>query len=180
LPSIISNFELIIVPLDENYDLSSFSCASSELNDFLKDDALNDQANLISRTSLCFWKGELVGYITLAVDTIGTKEVYVTDGLECYKYNRYPGIKIARFAVDSGFERRGIGNHLLFAAIGKVLSICNSVGCRYILVDSKKESTGFYEKYGFKIAERNKKRDFIPMYLNMQPIVAKMNLKSVD
>ena len=28
-----SSFELIIVPLDENYYLSPFSCANSELND---------------------------------------------------------------------------------------------------------------------------------------------------
>lgn len=177
MSSIISNSELIIVPLDENYDLSSFSCASSELNDFLKEDALYDQEDLISKTSLCFWKGELVGYITLATDTIGTKEIYVTDGLKRYKYSKYPGIKIARLAVDSRFERRGVGTHLLFAAIGKALSICDSVGCRYILVDSKKESTTFYEKHGFKIAEKNKKKDFVPMYLNMQPIVAKIKLE---
>ena len=179
MSSIISNAELIIVPLDEDYDLSSFSCASSELNDFLKEDAFNDQEDLISKTSLCFWKGELVGYITLATDTIGTKEIYVSDGLERYKYSKYPGIKIARLAVDSRFERRGIGTHLLFAGIGKALSICDSVGCRYILIDSKKESISFYEKYGFKIAEKNKKKDFAPMYLNMQPIVAKLKLEKM-
>ncbi|MGB9941101.1 GNAT family N-acetyltransferase [Methanosarcina sp.] len=96
---------------------------------------------MISKTNLFFWKSELVGYITLATDTIGTKEIYVSDGLKRYKYSKYPGIKIARLAVDSRFEKRGIGTYLLFAGIGKALSICNSVGCRYILVDSKKESS---------------------------------------
>jgi hypothetical protein len=71
----------------------------------------------------------------------------------------------------SGFEMR--------AGIGKALSICDSVGCRYILVDSKKESLSLYEKYGFKIAEKNKKKDFAPMYLNMQPIVAKLKLEKM-
>jgi hypothetical protein len=64
--------------------------------------------------------------------------------------------------------------------MGQVLSICNSIGCRYILVDSKEESTGFYEKYGFKVAEKNKKKDFTPMYLNMQPIIAKINFPKND
>lgn len=54
MSSIISNSELIIAPLDEDDDLSFFSSASSELNDFLKEDAFNDQEDLISKTSLCF------------------------------------------------------------------------------------------------------------------------------
>jgi hypothetical protein len=34
--------ELIILPLDESDDLSSFKCESEELNDFLKTDAWVD------------------------------------------------------------------------------------------------------------------------------------------
>ncbi len=173
MPSIIPDSELAVVPLDKSYNLFSFSCLSSELNDFLKNDALEDQSNMISRTSLCFWKDELAGFFTLVADTIEAKAVI--DGLEHYEYRKYPGVKVARLAVDSRFERRGIGTYLLLAAIGKTLSVCESIGCRYILVDSKKNSIGFYEKYGFKLVEKYKNRDFIPMYLNMQPIVAEMN-----
>ena len=46
--------ELIILPLDESDDLSSFKCESEELNDFLKTNALVDQNNLVNRTRLCF------------------------------------------------------------------------------------------------------------------------------
>lgn len=104
MSSIISNSELTIFPLDERSDFSTFSCVSPELSDFLKEDAFDDQEDLISKTSLCFWKSELAGYITLATDTIGTKEIYVSDGLKRYKYSKYPGIKIARLAVDSRKE----------------------------------------------------------------------------
>ena len=58
------------------------------------------------------------------------------------------------------------------AAIGKTLSVCESIGCRYILVDSKKESIGFYQKNEFKLVEKYKDREFVPMYLNIQPIIA--------
>jgi GNAT superfamily N-acetyltransferase len=178
LNSIIPDFELHTIPLNKNHNLSSFSCLSKELNDFLKNDALNDQNNLISRTSLCFWNYELVGFFALIADTIEAKAVI--DGLEHYEYRKYPGVKIARLAVDSRFERRGIGTYLLLAAIGKTLSICESVGCRYILVDSKKDSIGFYQKNEFKLVEKYKKREFVPMYLNMQPIIAEMNLENND
>jgi hypothetical protein len=57
--------------------------------------------------------------------------------------------------------------------LAQMVSICDYVGCRYLLVDSKLESTGFYEKFEFKVAENNQKTDFVPMYLNMQPYVRK-------
>lgn len=178
MSSIIPDSELHTITLNKNHNLSSFSCLSQELNDFLKNDALNDQTNMISRTSLCLWKDELVGFFTLIADTIEAKAVI--DGIEHYEYRKYPGVKIARLAVDSRFERRGIGTYLLLAAIGKTLSVCESIGCRYILVDSKKNSIGFYQKNEFKLVEKYKNREFIPMYLNMQPIIAEINIENDD
>ena len=137
MPSIIQDSELIIISLGKSHNLFSFNCSSSELNDLLKNDALDDQNNMINRTGLCFWKGELVEFVALVADTIEAEAVL--DGLEHYEYRKYPGVKIARLAVDSRFERKGIGTCLLAAAIGKTLSVCESIGCRYILVDSKKK-----------------------------------------
>ena len=175
MSSIIPDSELHTISLNKSHNLSSFSCLNKELNDFLKNDALNDQINMISRTSLCFWNDELVGFFTLVADTIEAKSVI--DGLEHYEYRKYPGVKIARLAVDSRFERRGIGTYLLLAAIGKTLSVSENIGCRYILVDSKKNSIGFYQKNEFKLVEKYKNREFVPMYLNMQPIIAEINLE---
>jgi hypothetical protein len=41
-------------------------------------------------------KGALVGYIALSTDTLEAKVVYITDGVEKYKYAKYPAVKIAR------------------------------------------------------------------------------------
>jgi len=112
----------------------------------------------------------LVGFFALIADTIEAKAVI--DGLEHFEYKKYPGVKIARLAVDSRFERKGIGKYLLLAAIGKTLDISEHIGCRYILVDSKREAIGFYQKNGFTLVEKSKNKEEVPMYLNMQPIVA--------
>ena len=176
--SIIPDSKLQTISLSKNHNLSSFSCLSQELTDFLKNDALIDQNNMISRTRLCFWNEELAGFFTLIADTIEAKAVI--DGLEHYEYRKYPGVKIARLAVDSRFERKGIGTYLLLAAIGKTLSVCESIGCRYILVDSKKDSIGFYQKNEFKLVEKYKDREFVPMYLNMQPIIAESGSLDFD
>jgi GNAT superfamily N-acetyltransferase len=178
LNSIIPDYELCTLPLDRNHNLSSFNCLSQELNDFLKKDALADQNNMVSRTGLCFWNNELVGFFTLVADTIEAKAV--VDGLANFEYRKYPGVKIARLAVDSRFERRGIGTYLLLAAIGKTLSISENIGCRYLLVDSKKNSIEFYLKNEFKLVEKYKNKEFVPMYLNMQPIIAEIERLNSD
>ncbi|MCO5382279.1 MAG: hypothetical protein NHB15_09500 [Methanosarcina barkeri] len=71
--------------------------------------------------------------------------------------------------------------YLLLAAIGKTLSVCESIGCRYILVDSKKTQLASIkkriQKNEFKLVEKYKNRGFIPMYLNMQPIIAEINFE---
>lgn len=88
-------------------------------------------------------------------------------------------MKIARLAVDSRFEKRGIGTHLLYAAIGKALSISDSVGCRFVLVDSKKESINFYEKFGFKKAvlkKKDMKDNYTPMYFDLQPVLVEIKI----
>ena len=41
--------------------------------------------------------------------------------------------------------------------LAQTVSICENIGCRYLLVDSKLESIGFYEKFDFKVAEKEQK-----------------------
>jgi hypothetical protein len=173
LSSKISDSELIIKPLNESYDLSSFTCKHSDLNEFLKDDALNDQNHMISQTGLCFWGNKLVGFITLTIDTIGVKKV-IPNSEYVSKYS-YPALKIARLAVDYRFERMGIGKYLLKVSMGKAWVINDVLSCRFVTVDSKKESIYFYEKYEFKIALKNTKEDHIPMYFDLYHTILKLN-----
>jgi GNAT superfamily N-acetyltransferase len=163
--------KLVILPLDETNDFSFFNCKNEELNDFLKNDALIDQGNLVNRTRLCFFNGSLVGYYSLSAVII--KMQSVIDGIESFPYEEYPAIKIVRLAIDSRFEGLGIGTFLMKFILVQVVSICDSIGCRYLLVDSKPGSIGFYKKFDFKVAEKNKRTKSIPMYLNMQPYVQK-------
>ncbi len=163
--------ELLIVPLARDSDLSSFSSSNEDLNDFLKNDALRSQEDLISRTYLCLWHKSLAGFFTLVTDTIEVKLIEQEDGIDDYAYQKYPAIKIARMAVDEKFSGAGVGRYLLLAAVGKVHHISQEVGCRYITVDSKRDAIGFYEKNGFKIIKKYENRKFPPMYLNMYPII---------
>ena len=165
------------VPLTKRQNLASFESTNTDLNDFLKIDALVDQEWLVSKTYLCCWKKSITGYITLVTDTLEVKVVDEQDGIKGYPYHKYPCVRIARLAVDKTFERRGIGKFLMLAAIGMAIDVSSKIGCRYITVDSKPESVGFYGKHGFKLIEKYKDSDFPKMYLNMYPIIERMQPK---
>lgn len=167
---------LSILPLTVNSSIEAFRSTNEDLNDFLRNEALKSQENLLTRTFLCFCRGSLAEFLTLVIDTIEVKLVDEDDGVDGYPYQKYPAIKIARLAVDKRYERQGIGRFLLLAAIGKVYQVSKDIGCRYITLDSKRESMGFYERFGFKPIKKYLSRSYPPMYLNMYPIVLSMRL----
>lgn len=169
--------DLQIVPLSKRHELNSFRCLSDDLNDFLKNDAFKDQEVMVSKTYLCYWNKEIVGFFSILSDTIEVEAIDDNDGIKGYLYRKYPSIKIARLAVDVEFERRKIGTFLILAAIGAAMSVSNIIGCRYLTVDSKANSIDFYKKLHFKIVEKYKKTDFPKMYIDMYPIVAAMRPK---
>lgn len=166
-----SESDLYISPLCSRDDVLLFCCKNGDLNDFLKNDALSNQEQLISKTYVCYYRGHLAGYFTLTTDTIKVKSVDDSDCVDDFPYSRYPAVKLARLATDNRFERKGIGSHMLFASIGLAQRVADITGCRYITVDSKPESIGFYIKYGFKVVKKSTHKDYTSLYLNMHPIM---------
>ncbi|MGP8320639.1 MAG: GNAT family N-acetyltransferase [Methanosarcinaceae archaeon] len=118
------------------------------MNDFLKNDALENQEQMVSRTYVCCYENQFVGFYTLTTDIIEVKYVEKTHRWDDYKYKKYPAIKLARLAVDSRFEGNGVGRLLLSATVSIALNVSKQVGCRYMAVDAKKDAIGFYENMG--------------------------------
>jgi hypothetical protein len=65
----------------------------------------------------------------------------------------------------------------LLTSIGKAVKISDEIGCRYITVDSKPESIGFYEKHGFKVVKKYRNSNFPKIYLNIYPVIEMMQPK---
>jgi GNAT superfamily N-acetyltransferase len=166
-----------IIPLTKGYNATSFASTNAELNDFLINDSLNDQDEMISRTYLCCLNKSITGFFTIVADTIEVQAIDEADSIDGYRYRKYPSIKIARLAVDETYERQGFGRFLVLAAIGLALSVSEIIGCRYLTVDSKLESMSFYERLGFRVVEKYRQIDFPKMYIDMQPIVKRMQLE---
>lgn len=150
------------------YTLTPFDSGNEELNDFLKNDALKEQRLLLSRTHLCFYKDHVVGFITLAADSIRLDRLDTSQHIEGCDYPAYPCILIARLAADKKLQNHGIGHYLLSLAIGFALE--GPLGCRYLTVDPKESAVKFYEKIGFKYWTKSKRR----MYLNMMDVAQQL------
>lgn len=66
------------------------------------------------------------------------------------RYEGFPAVKIARLAIDKNLQQKGFGSMIMDWCINHVrLAIMPHVGCRFIVVDAKRESVSFYEKFGF-------------------------------
>lgn len=66
------------------------------------------------------------------------------------KYETFPAVKIARLAIDKSLQGKFFGRKLLDWCINHVqLAIMPNIGCRFLVVDAKQGSIGFYEKNGF-------------------------------
>jgi GNAT superfamily N-acetyltransferase len=122
---------------------------------FLEKDAWQFHEENIAKTFVlvdCVNAGaRIYGYITLTCSAVelegGQRPV---NPARASRYPAYPSVKIARLAIDSCLRGKGYGKQLLDFAVAHVTDkVMSNVGCRFLIVDSKQESIGFYEKGGF-------------------------------
>lgn len=150
------NFEFEI--LSSCHDLSHFECSSKDLNDFLKDDALNQQNMNLSITQLAVCDGEVVGFVSLLTDVIKLKIIdddnlkdEVKEELNISENNVLPAIKIGRFAIDKRYTNKGLGSFIFRNVLLSILHLSkNKVGLRFITVEAYAIAFNFYvEKNNF-------------------------------
>lgn len=160
-----------IIPLTNTEDISQFSCSEKQLNAFLREDALNDQANLYSITRIVKYNEKVVGFFTLIADNINIASLdknQIEDIYADYHYAKLPAVKIARLATDEHYERLGIGRIMLIQIFHLVDQISFIAGCRVITVDAKRDAVDFYKKFAFHEVSSKRDAPYIPMYLDFK------------
>jgi ribosomal protein S18 acetylase RimI-like enzyme len=125
---------------------------------FLQKHARRFQDQNLARTYGAFARAapqKLLAYVTLVCGEVVLQDAdprLIND--DAYRYSQYPAVKIARLAVDSRYRGANIGVSLVDLSLGIAKDqICPAVGCRFVMVDSKPESIGFYSKCGFSILQ---------------------------
>ena len=175
--------EILVEPLSEKHKshFAGFKSFEKELEDFLKNDALDNQEKRISKTHLWFYKptSQLIGYTTLLTDKISLeaelKEEFRQKGIN---YKSLPALKIGRLCVHDDFLRKGIGTYMLDSVTFLVHKINEFAGCRFIVIDAKrnpdksKDPIHFYLAKGFKIYKERAKGT-TPMYRDVYKLTEK-------
>jgi hypothetical protein len=139
-------------------DLVGFICPIAEYNEWLKQDALRSQNDLIAATYLLLERGTgaIAAYMLLVADAIklsvAEKELHNLK----YPFKTIPAMKIAKLAVSAPFREKyhGIGTNMIAAALGIAdRTNRNSFSCRFTTVDADIEHDEgvitFYTKNGF-------------------------------
>jgi len=95
---------------------------------------------------------QILGFATLAA-----RHVEIDDLPERArkKLPRYPvpAVSLARLAVDSAAQSKGIGGQLLRFVLNIAAKMASEVGCAGIIVDAKPGAIAFYARYGFQPIE---------------------------
>ena len=147
-----------LVKLTPLHDISQFDCGDSDLNEFLRDNALNFTEKRIANTYVLEDNGKIAAYFCLLNDKVSQQESSNNKWKKLKKgfpegkqFSSYPAIKIGRFAVSSSYRGLNLGT-ILMDKIKKMLNGNSYYSAfRYLTVDAYLSAVGFYEKNKFKV-----------------------------
>lgn len=122
---------------------------SKEMEDFLRNEALEEQSKNLNTTHLFINRdnGDLIGYISLCNDSIRLEfEERNSEGLT---YGSAPAVKIARLAIDNRYKGQGYSRLLIDYAMFSAVQIREKSGVAFVTLDCYSHRQEFYEHIGF-------------------------------
>ena len=163
--------EISILLLTEDYPIKPFDCEDEDLNDFLFNEAVSYQKELLATTFVMENDKQTLGYYSLLNDSLQLKEEMFTSKSQFRKFLRelmpypkrhlktIPALKIGRLAIDKTFKGKGLGSVIMANIIGRCIKMNEEQACRLITVDAYKQAVPFYQKMGFKFLIEGDKDD---------------------
>lgn len=119
--------------------LSNFSCGVDSLDEWLKRFALRNQRANNAVTYVTTLNDEVVGYYALASGGV-SRETLPKDLPGGSRPYDVPVIVLARFAVDSRAQGKGVGRSLLADMFRRALAAADIVGAMGILIHAHDEN----------------------------------------
>lgn len=156
-----------------------FDCGQPPLNDFLNTSEVADyQKASAGRTTLVFFRGELVGYYTLCPAELKSELVETHKSFSKSQelhLEAYPAWKIGRFAVQKKWHRKGVGRLMMRRVMGQIKAIARTAAIRLVILETKPDpnTIAFYESVGFEFVTAthgNKKRRNRTMFIDLHKV----------
>ena len=163
--------EISILLLTEDYPIKPFDCEDEDLNDFLFNEAVSYQKELLATTFVMENDKQTLGYYSLLNDSLQLKEEMFASKSQFRKFLRelmpypkrhlktIPALKIGRLAIDKTFKGKGLGSVIMANIISRCIKMNEEQACRLITGDAYKQAVPFYQKMGFKFLIEGDKDD---------------------
>ena len=134
--------------LEERHDCASFDCGQPALNDWLRQQALKNEARGASRTYVVCVEQRVVGYYALATGAVA--RAAATGKVRRQMPEPIPVMVIGRLAVDVRHQGQGLGHGLLRDALLRTLQVAGQTGIRAVLLHAMTaDAKTFYQRAGF-------------------------------
>ncbi len=140
---------LHIEKLSRTHVIEHFTCGQPELDRFLIRHALQAQQANSSQTYVGVRGNEVIGFYTIVAGEVQHADApeRVVKGMPRHPI---PLLILARLAVHTGAQGRGIGAGLLLDALGRTLQVADAVGVRALAAHAKDDkAAAFYRHFGF-------------------------------
>ena len=140
---------LRIEKLQRTHAVEEFTCGQPELDRFLCRHALQAQQANSSQTYVGVRDERIVGFYSIVVGEVhhANAPERVVKGMPRHPI---PLLVLARLAVHSEWQGRGLGAGLLLDALARTLQVADIVGVRALVVHAKDDSAAaFYQHFGF-------------------------------
>jgi predicted GNAT family N-acyltransferase len=171
--------------LKEKIAITDFDCGDPDLNEFLYNDSINYQNQLIAKTYLFKDHNSIVAFFSISNDVL-------TDKGERSIWNRllrkipnskrkkvFPAVKLGRLGVSNAIQNGGLGKQIIELIIGLVLFESKSAS-RFLIVDAynNQRTINFYTKNGFQflLGDKDASENTRIMFLDLLPYWKAINL----
>lgn len=135
-------------PLADQHGIGDFRSGEASLDDWLKRRARANQVSGASRTYVLCEGKRVIGYYALASGVVAVESA--PGRFRRNMPNPIPVAVLARLAVHSDWQGRGIGRALFRDAARRVANAADAIGIRGIVVHAISEETKkFYLTLGF-------------------------------
>ncbi len=152
--------------MPHTFRCGAFDCGNALMNGALRGELLTAIREGRSRAYYVEEGGRCLGFIALRAESFE-----LADSIDREEYalstRTVPGVLLELIAVDLQAQRTGLGRFLLLAALLLAQRTAETVGARFLVLDSVPESIGFYTRLGFKRTVTQPSRDTVLMILDL-------------
>ena len=144
-----SNDYSLVRKLAATDQVDAFDCGQAALNQFLQRYALVNQKAGSAQTYVCCRDDVVVGFYSLVVGSVDPEAApsRVMKGLARHPV---PVMILARLAVDTQHQRKGLGQALLRDALLRTAQAADIAGIRCLLIHAKDDAARrWYESWEF-------------------------------